>query len=72
MKKTPDGFVRDFDNPGAVINNDKDALLAYKRQKEKMREIERIKQEVQSIPQIKHELNEIKETLNAILGILKK
>lgn len=39
-------FVRDKSNPGAIINTDTDALIAYKRQKLKNKEIDIIKADV--------------------------
>lgn len=60
IKKTQDGFVRDPNNDGAIINTDREALLAYKRQKNKFRELD----------EMKAEIKDIKKMLNAILSKL--
>lgn len=49
MKKIQDGFVRDPNNPGAVINTDNAALKAYKLTKQKNKEVEQLKQDVNNI-----------------------
>ena len=49
MKTTKDGFIRDMNNPGAVINTDNEALKAYKFKKQKYKEIDNIKEEVKDI-----------------------
>jgi len=49
MKTTKDGFIRDMNNPGAVINTDNVALKAYKFKKQKYKEIDNIKEEVKDI-----------------------
>lgn len=49
MKTTKDGFIRDMNNPGAVINTDNAALKAYKFKKQKYKEIDNIKEEVKDI-----------------------
>ena len=57
MKKSVDGFMRDNNNPGAVINTDSAALQAYKLKKQKNKEIDNLKEE----------MKEIKNLLNQIL-----
>lgn len=49
MKKTKDGFIRDMNNPGAVINTDNSALQAYKLKKQKDKEVDLLKEEVKDI-----------------------
>lgn len=61
MKTTKDGFVRDNNNPGAVINVDNQALKAYKAKKNKDKEFDVLKQEVKDIKSL---LNKILEKLN--------
>jgi len=52
MKKTKDGFIRDMNNPGAVINTDNSALQAYKLKKQKDKEVDTLKEEVKDIKQM--------------------
>jgi len=52
MKKTKDGFIRDMNNPGAVINTDNSALQAYKLKKQKDKEVDLLKEEVKDIKQM--------------------
>jgi hypothetical protein len=52
MKKTKDGFMRDMNNPGAVINTDNNALQAYKLKKQKDKEIDNLKNEVKDIKRL--------------------
>lgn len=47
MKK--DGFMRDINNSGAVINTDDGALQAYKLKKQKYKEIDNLREEVKDI-----------------------
>ena len=52
MKKSKDGFIRDRNNPGAVINTDNSALQAYKLKKQKDKEVDLLKEEVKDIKQM--------------------
>ena len=56
-----DGFVRQKDNPGAIINVDKNGLQAYKlrREAEKRKESD--------INTLKNEMSEIKNLLTQLL-----
>jgi hypothetical protein len=49
---------------GVLINTDKDALQAYKKQRTKNREFERMKEDVSSL---KTDMQEIKEMLKKVL-----
>jgi len=46
MKET---FIRDENNPGAVLNTDHQGLKAYKMRKQKSKEIDNLKEEVSDI-----------------------
>lgn len=61
MDKSNDGFKRDYDNLGAVLNTDNSSLKAYKLQKEKNRRIDKLEEDV----------SEIKNMLSLILNKLK-
>lgn len=61
MDKSNDGFIRDYDNLGAVLNTDNSSLKAYKLQKEKNRRIDKLEEDV----------SEIKNMLSLILNKLK-
>lgn len=63
-----DGFVRDPNNPGLVINTDNNALQAYKQQKAHQK---RISNRLDEIDSLKGEVKEIKQMLNLILERLK-
>lgn len=67
MKKI-DSYVRDPNNPGAVLNTDNGALLSYKRQKAKMKRDTETAEEINSL---KTEVSDIKSMLNLILERLK-
>lgn len=56
MKKTQDGFIRDVNNLGAVINTDNNALQAYKMKKQKNKEIDNLKEEIKDIKQLLEKL----------------
>jgi hypothetical protein len=58
MKET---FIRDENNPGAVLNTDYQGLKAYKMRKQKSKEIDNLKEEV----------NDIKKMLGLILEKIK-
>lgn len=47
--KATDGFVRDANNQGAVINTDNGALQAYKLKKNKEKRIDVIEQKLENI-----------------------
>jgi hypothetical protein len=66
--KDKDGFVRDPNNPGLVINTDNNALKAYKAQKANQRNI---KHRLDEIDILKTDMLEIKNALNLILERLK-
>lgn len=66
--KINDGFIRDPNNDGAVINTDNAALQAYKLQKAKQR---KINSQLNEIETVKSEVKEIKQMLNLILERLK-
>jgi hypothetical protein len=62
MKKAAtDGFIRDQNNPGAVLNSDNNSLLAYKRMKNRNKEIDALKTKVDNIENM---LGQILEKLN--------
>lgn len=67
MKKI-DSFVRDQNNPGAVLNTDNRALDAYKKQKAKMK---RDNETAAEINNLKTEVSDIKSMLHLILERLK-
>jgi hypothetical protein len=67
MKRT-DGFVRDPNNHGAVLNTDNAALQAYKSQKASQK---KINSKLDDIDNLKGEVKEIKQMLNLILERLK-
>lgn len=67
MKKT-DFYVRDQNNPGAVLNTDNRALDAYKKQKAKMK---RDNETTEEINNLKTEVSDIKSMLHLILERLK-
>lgn len=69
MKDTKDGFIRDPNNPGAAINTDNDALLAYKRQKSKAK---RALDAEKEINQLKSDVAEIKHMFSQLLEKLSK
>lgn len=56
-----DGFVRQKDNPGAIINVDKNGLEAYKLK----REAEKRKEE--DINNLREEMSDIKDMLRQLL-----
>jgi hypothetical protein len=67
-----DGFLRSYENKGAVVNVDDESLLAYKRQralfnqmKDKSEEINTIKEDVTNI---KNDLASIKELILKVLN----
>ena len=51
-----DGFERSKSNPGAVLNNDRQALEAYKKKKNKNKEIDNLKQEVSDIKEMLYKI----------------
>lgn len=61
MKKSIDGYVRQADNQGAVINTNDDALKAYKLRKQNNRKVDALAEEVKDM---KHMLQQILEKLN--------
>lgn len=62
-----DKFIRSPMNPGAVLNTDTEALMAYKRQKAKFKEMndtmERQKKLESEVSEIKDALHQIKKAL---------
>jgi hypothetical protein len=52
--KSNDGFMRDSNNPGAVLNTDNASLKAYKLQKNKQKEFDNLKEEVSEIKSMLH------------------
>ncbi len=56
--KNIDGFIRDQNNPGAVVNTDLGALAAYKLQKNKNKEIDNLKQEVNELKSVLYQILE--------------
>jgi DNA-binding transcriptional regulator YhcF (GntR family) len=66
--KASDGFVRDPNNHGAVLNTDNAALQAYKQQKAYQK---KINTKIDDIDNLKGEVKEIKQMLNLILERLK-
>ena len=69
MKQTQDGYIRDQNNPGAVINTDNSALKAYKSRKAKAKQAD---QTTQDVIQLKSEMADIKNMLSQILEKLSK
>lgn len=61
MKKSIDGYVRQPDNQGAVINTNDDALRAYKLRKQNSRKVDALAEEVKDM---KNMLQQILEKLN--------
>lgn len=53
-------YLRQSNNPGAIVNTDKKALEQYKARRNQSREINNIKEDV----------NEVKRTMEKILQIL--
>lgn len=51
-----DGFERSKLNPGAVLNSDRQALEAYKKKKNKNKEIDNLKQEVSDIKEMLYKI----------------
>lgn len=49
MKQYIDKFVRDSNNPGAVLNTDQDALEAYKLRKKNANKLHQLEKEVSDI-----------------------
>lgn len=66
--KATDGFVRDLNNNGAVLNTDNTALQAYKNKKAHQK---KINSKLDDIDNLKGEVKEIKQMLNLILERLK-
>jgi hypothetical protein len=56
-----DGFMRQQDNPGAIVNVDKKSLNAYKLKRE------REKQEETDINKLREEMSDIKDLLKQLL-----
>jgi hypothetical protein len=56
--KNIDGFIRDQNNPGAVVNTDLAALTAYKLQKNKNKEIDNLRQEVNELKSVLYQILE--------------
>ena len=61
-----DGFVRQEDNPGAIINVDKNGLQAYKLR----REAEKRKEN--DINNLREEMSEVKDMLRQLLEKINK
>ena len=61
-----DGFVRQEDNPGAIINVDKNGLQAYKLR----REAEKRKEN--DINNLREEMSEVKDMLRQLLEKISK
>jgi len=70
--KITDGYIRDPHNKGAVLNTDNTALKAYKLQKNKFREVNRLKSNLTEIDNIKNEVKEIKQMLSLLLEKINK
>lgn len=66
--KATDGFIRDSNNKGAVLNTDNSALQAYKLQKNKQKKLDN---KLNEIDNIKSEVKEIKQLLNILIERLK-
>ena len=66
--KVTDGFIRDSNNKGAVLNTDNSALQAYKLQKMKQKKLDN---RLNEIDNIKSEMKEIKQMLNILIERLK-
>lgn len=66
--KATDGFIRDSNNKGAVLNTDNSALQAYKLQKAKNKKLDN---RLNEIDNIKSEMKEIKQMLNILIERLK-
>jgi hypothetical protein len=69
--KATDGFARSPVNPGAVVNVDHGALEAYKKTKQRHREIEELRTKMEDVDNIKIELVEIKSLLQHLIEKLK-
>lgn len=66
--KNIDGYVRDKNNTGAVLNTDNAALEAYKRQKAKHKNLEN---KLNEIDEIKKDVTDIKNMLSLIIEKIK-
>jgi len=66
--KNIDGYVRDKNNSGAVLNTDNAALEAYKRQKAKHKNLEN---KLNEIDEIKKDVTDIKNMLSLIIEKIK-
>lgn len=62
-----EGFVRDINNPGAVINTDNAGLEAYKLKKSRNKELDMMKSDLK---EFKSEISELKDMMKKILGVL--
>lgn len=57
-EKLIDGFARQQDNPGSVVNTDKRGLDAYKKRKQRENEINTLKEEMTEIKSLLKQLLE--------------
>lgn len=62
-----DHFVRMAENPGGVINTDNRGLAAYKLQKQKNKQLDRLQEKVEQLDQLADEVSEIKALLKTIV-----
>lgn len=56
--KTKDGFMRDPNNIGAVLNTNNEALKAYKLRKQKNNEVNELKTEVKELKSLMYQILE--------------
>jgi len=66
-----DKFVREYDNPGAVINTDTRGLAAYKLRKQKSKQINELAGNVKQIDEMQQEIADIKQILQMIVEKIK-
>lgn len=68
--KSTDNYIRDPQNKGAVLNIDNAALKAYKLQKNKFKEVNRLKNDLNEINNIKNEVQDIKSEIKELKNMI--
>lgn len=64
VKTDDDSFIRDISTT-AVLNNNTEALSAYKKERERRMKLENVAEEVESL---KSDLSQIKDLLNLLVS----
>ena len=62
-----DKYIRDVNNPGAVLNTDNKGLKAYKLRKKNNRQVSDLQMKVDQIDDLRQQVSEIKDMLNKIV-----